>query len=71
MKPIILMTTALFLLSAPWPDAKTINDLSAGFLSNTQEHGLLAAQTVVPARDSRLSSALTVEARAEKKSLVN
>ena len=46
MKPTILLTTTLFLLSAPWPDAKTLSDLTAGFLSKTNEHALLAAEVV-------------------------
>ena len=44
MKSTILLTTALFLASAPAPDSKTISELSAGFLSPKSEHGLMAAE---------------------------
>jgi hypothetical protein len=43
MKSTILLTTALFLASAPSPDSKTISELSAGFLSSTNDQGLMAA----------------------------
>ena len=44
MKSTILLTTALFLASAPSPDSKTITELSAGFLSTGDNHGLMAAE---------------------------
>ena len=44
MKSTILLTTALFLASAPTPDSKTISELSAGFLAPTDERGLMAAE---------------------------
>ena len=44
MKSTILLTTALFLASAPSPDSKTISELSAGFLSTGDNHGLMAAE---------------------------
>ena len=44
MKSTILLTTALFLASAPSPDSKTITELSAGFLSTGNDHGLMAAE---------------------------
>jgi len=44
MKSIILMTTAIFLVSAPSPDSKTISEISAGFLSPSSETGLAAAE---------------------------
>jgi hypothetical protein len=44
MKSTILLTTALFLASAPSPDAKTISELSAGFLSVDNEYGLMASE---------------------------
>jgi hypothetical protein len=44
MKSTILLTTALFLASAPSPDAKTISELSAGFLSVNNDHGLMASE---------------------------
>jgi len=45
MKPTILLTTALFLASAPSPDSEVISEISAGFLSLTDTHGLLASET--------------------------
>lgn len=44
MKSIILMTIAMFLVSAPSPDAKTIAEISAGFLSPSSETALAAAE---------------------------
>ncbi len=44
MKSIILMTTAIFLVSAPSPDSKTISEMSAGFLSMSSETALSAAE---------------------------
>lgn len=44
MKSTILMTIALFLLSAPTPDSKTISEMSAGFLLPTQNTGLMASE---------------------------
>jgi len=49
MKSTILLTTALFLASAPSPDSKTISEFSAGFLSQTDDQGLMAAE---PARNA-------------------
>jgi len=45
MKSTILLTTALFLVSAPAPDAKTISELSAGFLSVDDDYALMASDT--------------------------
>jgi hypothetical protein len=45
MKPTIILTTALFLASAPSPDSKTITEISAGFLSVADTHGLMASET--------------------------
>lgn len=45
MKSTILLTTALFLASAPAPDSKFISEISAGFLSLTDTHGLMASDT--------------------------
>jgi len=50
MKSTILLTTALFLASAPSPDAKTISELSAGFLSVKNDHGLMASEHTLSAR---------------------
>ena len=44
MKSTILLTTAIFLASAPAPDSKTISEISAGFLSPAGEYGLMAAE---------------------------
>lgn len=44
MKSTILLTTALFLLSAPTPDSKTISEMSAGFLLANQNTGLMASE---------------------------
>lgn len=44
MKSTILLTTAIFLASAPAPDSKTIAELSADFLSPADEKGLMAAE---------------------------
>ena len=49
MKSTILMTTALFLLSAPTPDSKTISEMSAGFLLPTQNTGLMASESKLTA----------------------
>jgi len=50
MKSTILLTTALFLASAPSPDAKTISELSAGFLSVNNDHGLMASEVTLDKR---------------------
>ena len=44
MKSIALLTTALFLASAPSPDSATISEMSAGFLSAGEIQPLLAAE---------------------------
>jgi hypothetical protein len=43
MKSTLVLTIAIFLLSAPGPDSKTISEVSAGFLSQTENHDLLAS----------------------------
>jgi len=45
MKSTILLTTAIFLASAPAPDSKAISELSAGFLSPKNDHGLMTAES--------------------------
>lgn len=45
MKSTILMTIALFLISAPSPDSKTISEMSAGFLVPSGILGLMADQS--------------------------
>ena len=52
MKSTILLTTALFLVSAPAPDAKTISELSAGFLSVDDDYALMASDTAINNRPS-------------------
>ena len=69
MKSIILLTTALFLASAPAPDSKTISELSAGFLSQTDDHGLMAAEPARNARaDTDTNAKLTVQPAAKETS---
>lgn len=45
MKPATLLTTAIFLLSAPWPDSETLSELSAGFLSSAVDRSMLTSDT--------------------------
>jgi len=44
MKSTILLTTALFLASAPSPDTTSISEFSGGFLADTNAHELMAAE---------------------------
>ena len=44
MKSTILLTTALFMASAPSPDTTSISEFSGGFLADTNEHELMAAE---------------------------
>jgi hypothetical protein len=53
MKSTILLTTALFLASAPSPDSKAVSEFSAGFLSPTSDQGLMAAE---PTRINQLTA---------------
>lgn len=46
MKSTILLSTALFLASAPSPDSKAISEFSAGFLVLTDNIGLMASDSV-------------------------
>ena len=46
MKATIVLTTAIFLLSAPTPDSKTLSDASAGLLAPQHESGLMASDGV-------------------------
>jgi len=50
MKSTILLTTTLFLAIAPSPDAKTISELSAGFLSVDNDYGLMASEDTLSNR---------------------
>lgn len=44
MKSVVLLTIALFLISAPAPDANDVAELTANFIVPTQEPGLQASQ---------------------------
>lgn len=46
MKSMIVLTTALFLVSAPSPDSKTISEFSAGFLIDPNVAGLMDSEAV-------------------------
>ena len=60
MKSTILLTTALFLVSAPSPDSTAISEFSGGFLSNTAERGLMAAE-----KNSDMSGAAKLSTKGE------
>jgi hypothetical protein len=45
LKPILLLTSLLFLLAAPAPDARDIADMSANFLIAENHQGLMASET--------------------------
>jgi hypothetical protein len=47
MKSTILLSTALFLASAPSPDSKAISEISAGFLKITDNIGLMASDAEI------------------------
>ena len=47
MKSTILLSTALFLASAPSPDSKAISEISAGFLVITENIGLMASEAEI------------------------
>ena len=47
MKSTILLTTALFLASAPSPDSTVISEFSAGFLVPKTERGLMASEAAL------------------------
>jgi len=44
LKPILLLTTLLFLIMAPAPDARDIAEMSANFLVIKSQQGLMAAE---------------------------
>ena len=72
MKSIILMTTAIFLVSAPSPDSKTIAEISAGFLSPSSETALAAAEVTPKAQfDSDAATLLVAQSENEKIKPVN
>ena len=60
MKSIILMTTAIFLASAPSPDSKVISKISAGFLSISSETALSAAEVAPKAKIESNTATLLV-----------
>lgn len=67
MKSTILLTTVLFLVSAPSPDSKSISEFSGGFLADTDEHDLMAAEVISDSyRTSELSLAELNRAPVEK-----
>jgi len=45
LKPVLLLTTLLFLLVAPTPDSQDIAEMSANFLILNHQPGLLASET--------------------------
>ena len=51
MKSTILLVFGIFLATAPSPDAQTVSEMSAGFLSPDLSHGLMAAVSAVSDRD--------------------
>jgi len=66
MKSTILLTTALFLASAPWPDSNIISEMSAGFLSTGDEYGLMASESTPNTPfDADVSSQLVLESGSE------
>jgi len=58
MKSTILLTAALFLMSAPSPDSKIISELSGGFLIANSDIGLMASETTSGAQSWSDTSAL-------------
>ncbi len=62
MKATIVLTLAIFLVSAPVPDSKTISEISAGFLLSDGNSELLADQTEPTSRpvSIRRSESLTL-----------
>lgn len=50
MKSTILLTFGLFLASAPSPDAQSVTEMSAGFLSPGPNHGLMASESALSDR---------------------
>ena len=52
MKSTILLAFGLFLASAPSPDAQSVAEMSAGFLSPDPNQGLMAAESAVNDKDA-------------------
>ena len=55
----LLLATALFLVSAPQPDSRTIAEMTANFIVPTDERALQAAELArpLPASESRVTQA--------------
>ena len=72
MKSIILMTIAIFLVSAPPPDAKTIAEISGGFLSVSSETGLSASEVARKVQiNSDTATLLAIQSENEEIKFVN
>jgi hypothetical protein len=73
MKSTILLTTALFLASAPAPDSETLAEVSAGFLSQSEQNGLMAAPKMpgdsMTTVDVTAQSTVTLDENPETESL--
>jgi hypothetical protein len=71
MKSTILLTIALFLASAPSPDAKTISEFSAGFLVLQSDYGLMASDPVFSSRSEKGASARMTDLLAKQENELN
>jgi len=72
MKSAILMTTAIFLVSAPAPDSKAISEMSAGFISPSSETALSAAEIAPNAKiKSDAATLLALQSDIEEIKFVN
>jgi len=58
MKSTILLTAALFLMSAPSPDSQVVSEFSGGFLIPNSDIGLMASETISDAQSWSDTSAL-------------
>lgn len=63
MKSVVLLTIALFLISAPAPDSEDVAEMTANFIVPTQEPGLQASQQRAdpPISDSQMTALHTPE----------
>ena len=63
MKSVVLLTIALFLISAPAPDSRDVAEMTANFIVPTQEPGLQASQQRAdsPISDSQMTALHTPE----------
>lgn len=48
MKPTLLLATAIFLITAPAPDARDITEMSAGFIVPDAQTALMASESIEP-----------------------